>query len=1437
MRNKRNKLFACIIAILCVTLSLGLFACTSDNDNSGDAQATLTLDKTSYTLEKNDTFTLTPTLTGSTEKITWETDAPAVATVNNGTVTAVGAGSAVITAKAGKLSATCAVTVTDSQYFPVLTLSKKTITIATGNEFPVTATVTYKGEAVECDVQWSSSAETVATVENGVIKGIGEGTAVITAKAEYKGEKLEETVTVTVNEDSSITLNKSAVTVYTACPEGKDYATSETLTATIVDCGSEGDAATVVWNSKNAQIATVAAGVITAVGEGETTVTAKYVTESGKELTATVTVTVVIPVVETGAKIEHDLSTGNIVLDVNELLNKTAGEVKRVTLNGEAIEFTATTDNVITLAATTYGDKTVAVYFEDLAYSVNVSAVTKAISTAAELAALKDYCTVTDLGSNKKSYDGYFVLKNDIDFKGGHFTAMQGLVDRADDYGFIGIFDGRGHVITNVAHSGEQWMFGIVGAKAVIRNVGFVNASLSGRNAGLFGIRVHGLVENTFFIGEGHGRSNWTGAFASIAHGSFKNSFVYIKDDGVTAGSVGAFAGEANAKLNFENCFAVSSFALIGNDGTNNSVLTNSAKAETLLAFKSGDYDLTAFSADYWQTADGIPCFKAYSQILKGIAISGGAAEMYAGDKYEFTANFESTFKSKTDIENVTVSPDGTVTVSKDYNGNDTLTLVATSVFDSSATAEYNVTLAAARRVEVEGVYNIELANEQVTLTLENVEGDVTKVLDASGNEITYSVDGKNLVFDKASLKAGGYGARRVSVVTADAIYDYNVVVISKIITTKTELVNIKTYLDENNKVWNGYILIGADIDMEGGNFTAIQPWANGYANGAYGFKGVIDGQGHLIKNLTVATENQNLTGNLMADGVVRKIGFVNVVMGGNRDLSIVANRSYGHLENIFVVADRTVSSNNRWSGALVALNHSDIKNCVVYLANDAANVGATGQLVGQAEANFDFINCFAVGARKLIGNENGKTVGKTNSIGNRKTVAALISHQTDKTVLTKESDVWDLSTGAPVFKTYLTSLDSIQILGAPTELASEESVTLKSSHWVTYSITAGDVATITAAGVLTANATVAADTEITVRATSQFSADKYVEVKVLIKKSLEKITAEGVYDLETVADGTISYAFDGVVNRIVCGSSEVTFENIEGGIKLTKEAITALGTGTKTLRVMTDTTEYAVTVDVWTKIITTKEEFLNLKSYTAESYSGKTASDDGWKTSYQLMRYDGRFALGANIDLENQAYPTMVGHGGSGGGVSDYGFRGTFDGRGYTVSNLNGFTAVKATYGIFGVIGADAVIKNVAFVNVTISGNNSGLLAMRCHGTIENVYIQGSRTNGGNFSGAVVGLMHGNMKNVFVNVEDSTAAGGAALIGNAEANITFENCYAISSKTELKLAGSGTMTTTKCGVAANEEALKALEGYNVSGYDATYWNVESGIPAFKSKS
>ena len=76
----------------------------------------ITLNKTQLSLVKGATETLTATVlpTTATDKtVIWESSDTAVATVENGVVTAVAAGNATITAKAGEKTATCAVTVTN----------------------------------------------------------------------------------------------------------------------------------------------------------------------------------------------------------------------------------------------------------------------------------------------------------------------------------------------------------------------------------------------------------------------------------------------------------------------------------------------------------------------------------------------------------------------------------------------------------------------------------------------------------------------------------------------------------------------------------------------------------------------------------------------------------------------------------------------------------------------------------------------------------------------------------------------------------------------------------------------------------------------------------------------------------------------------------------------------------------------------------------------------------------------------------------------------------------------------------------------------------------------------------------------------------------------------------------------------------------------------
>lgn len=165
---------------------------------AGDRQATcavtvtvpvesITLDKTSVALEEGESVTLSVTITpeDATDKsITWTTSANSIATVDqNGKVTAIQEGTATVTAKAGGKEASCEITV-NKKVIQVtsITLDKEELTVFVGNQVTLTATVK-PDDATDKTVTWTSSNTSAATVDNGVIKGVGTGRTTITATA------------------------------------------------------------------------------------------------------------------------------------------------------------------------------------------------------------------------------------------------------------------------------------------------------------------------------------------------------------------------------------------------------------------------------------------------------------------------------------------------------------------------------------------------------------------------------------------------------------------------------------------------------------------------------------------------------------------------------------------------------------------------------------------------------------------------------------------------------------------------------------------------------------------------------------------------------------------------------------------------------------------------------------------------------------------------------------------------------------------------------------------------------------------------------------------------------------------------------------------------------------------------------------------------------
>ena len=161
---------------------------TDPDDDKDVAVTSVSLDKTSLTLEVGESYTLVVTVSPSnaTDKsITWSSTNSSVASVSGGKVTAKSEGTTTITAEAhnGK-TATCTVTVNEPTQEVIevtsVSLNKTSLTLEIGESETLTATVS-PSNATDKSVTWTSSAQSVATVANGKITAIGSGTATITA--------------------------------------------------------------------------------------------------------------------------------------------------------------------------------------------------------------------------------------------------------------------------------------------------------------------------------------------------------------------------------------------------------------------------------------------------------------------------------------------------------------------------------------------------------------------------------------------------------------------------------------------------------------------------------------------------------------------------------------------------------------------------------------------------------------------------------------------------------------------------------------------------------------------------------------------------------------------------------------------------------------------------------------------------------------------------------------------------------------------------------------------------------------------------------------------------------------------------------------------------------------------------------------------------------
>ena len=251
------------------------------------AAAKVTLNATSKKITTGKSFTLKATVAPSntTDKVVWKSSNTKVATVSaNGTVKAVKAGTAVITATAGKVKATCKVTVANPVYkvTSIKLAAAPSRYITAGKRVQLRATIT-PSNATNKAVTWKSSNTRIATVSS---------TGIVTFNKNAGGKKV--TITATAKDGSKkyarITLACMKGSVKSIRLSGKTTVTNGQSTKVTAAVTSQGGSAnrSLAWSSSNTKLATVDkyGKVKTIKGKkGTVTITAKATDGSGKKAT------------------------------------------------------------------------------------------------------------------------------------------------------------------------------------------------------------------------------------------------------------------------------------------------------------------------------------------------------------------------------------------------------------------------------------------------------------------------------------------------------------------------------------------------------------------------------------------------------------------------------------------------------------------------------------------------------------------------------------------------------------------------------------------------------------------------------------------------------------------------------------------------------------------------------------------------------------------------------------------------------------------------------------------------------------------------------------------------------------------------------------------------------------------------------------------------
>lgn len=1416
MKGKRKWL--AILSVL--VLACSLFAACA---NGGTYAISLDRSTAELTVGGQTTLVATLTLDGeeANAQVQWSSSDATVASVENGTVTALKAGQTTVTASAEGVSASCTVTVKNADF--TLSLDRSELPLFVGENAQLTVTAS---DGKTHEYTWTSSNETVATVEGGNVTAVAVGTATITVSS----AGVSATCAVTVEEEDVFLVLSH---------DSADLAVGGTLKLTASLTNGSPLPAEMSWTSSDDTVASVEEGTITAHKAGTAIITA----DAGEGLTATCTVTVsdvyelIFPELPASAFVGEEIDLGLILRK-----NGAEEDLSRAQISGEG--FTVSEGKITPI---TSGQLSVTVTYQDQTRTQTFAAYIE-VADKEGLAAVND-----DLSA-------WYKLTADLDFEGGYLETIAHYSDgnTSATTGFLGVFDGNSHSIMNFtpvyngAVGANCALFGWIGNTGVVRNLNVLNASLEGRISGGIANTNYGLIENCFaestvnYQPAESDKNNPMGGICSKNYGDIANTVAVLHVGSVVTDTqcIGGFVGRHLSGSSMTNCYALTTLGFVESavptNGDMSGTLTNCGAYDELSALYE-NLDASVFAG--WTLNEA--AYPHLGTISAEIALQQTEYETFAGTSVSISAQsaLPVNYALAESVEGVEIDGN-TVHIGAAVPADTAVTVRVYNLYNPAAVKEVTVTVLA-NDYEV----TAEVPSAEFTVVAGEEEGEWSKdlgiVVKLNGEEIFEGFEIVSTNPEVASV-AGDVvtcvsdGTASVQVVVNDDTVMLSISVTCNVyqpVRTAEEFDAIRN--DQSAK----YILMN-DIDFHGATFNAFSCWATAVdGSSTPQFTGIFDGNGYSLLNINPGAQmagnnDWSIFGVIGKTGVVRNLSVIGAKISNRA--GVISSYLIGTIENCYVEATITGTANanlNNPIGAIAekTIGGSLIENCIaVVTVEDGVTTtfagGIAGQLVGAMK------NSYVVNVGGSLGVHDG-SANSTGTTENCAPFADLAAFYNAETGADTESfgSIWVFNEG------YYPHLDKME---DPFTIEADDTVyqnstteiTLTNKYPVAFSLKEPVDGVSFEDGVLTVGKDVPVGTQITFVANSLYLPDATAEKTITVAENPYAVQIEtetltvtwiGGEDEEgnpyTPAEERTATAVYTVTENgeLYEGEAVLTSQNSEIAT-VSGNVITAVGDGTANIVISVNGIE------------------LGTISFVSEMYRPVRTAEELDAVDADKASLSAKYVLMNDIDFEGGQLATIA-HYGDGNTSATTGFLGVFDGNGYAIKNFtpvyNG--AVGANCALFGWIGNTGVVRNLKVIGASLEGRISGGIASTSYGLIENCYVevtvnyQPAASDRNNPMGGICSKNYGDIANTIAVlslgsvVTDTQCIGG--FVGRHLGGSSMTNCFAISSLgfTETAEPTNGDMngTLTNCSAFADNDAFFAEgTGADLSAFNGGIW-------------